>query len=376
MTDAAAFRSQFPVLERTAYLNAGTEGPLPRQAGEAATARVEFELTNGRSGKPYIATILELAAQLRAGYARALTCDPTSVALTGSTTDGVNTVLGGLDLRRGDRIVTSDEEHPGLLAPLGRARQLHGVEVVVAPFAELAEAVTPQTRLVACSHVSWVSGRVVDHRALAETGVPVLLDAAQAIGAVPVDVEALGCAFYAGSGQKWLCGPEGSGCLYVHPDRLDDLTTPWPGYSSLAEPHQALSSPPAEHVARFDHGFPTGLRSASALASLDVFEQAGWEWVHARAAALAAALAERLLERGLEVGPRGRSTLVSYKPAAEVDDEVVRLASEGFVVRSIPSHGYIRVSVGAWSSEDELDRFVSAAAVSAGAGRMSPRSAV
>ena len=363
MSDPATFRAHFPVLEHKAYLNAGTEGPLPRQAAAAVRDRIDLELTAGRCGKPYMMSVLDLARQLREGYARVLGCEPTSVALTGSTTDGVNTVLSALDLRRGDRIVTSDEEHPGLLAPLGRARQLSGVDVVVAPFAEIADAVTPDTRLIACSHVSWVSGQVVDYRALARTGVPYLLDAAQGVGAVPVDLGELGCAFYAGSGQKWLCGPEGSGCLYVDPDHLDELTVPWPGYASLADPGNALTSPPAEHAARLDHGFPPGMRSAWALASLGVFEGAGWEWVHERAARLAAGLADQLRERGLDVGPRDRSTIVSFKATADPDEEVVRLAEAGFVVRSIASHGYIRASVGAWSSEEELEGFVRAAAV-------------
>jgi len=358
----ADFRAQFPVLERTSYLNAGTEGPLPRAAAEAVRERIELELTGGRCGKAYMEAVTDLARRLREGYARALGCAPEEVALTGSTTDGVNTVLSGLDLRPGDEIVTSDEEHPGLLAPLGRVKRLHGVKIRVVPFAELAEAVTSATRLVACSHVSWVSGRVVDHEWLAQTGVPVLLDAAQAIGAVPVDVKALGCAFYAGSGQKWLCGPEGSGSLYVRPDQLEQLTVPWPGYGSLADPKSALTSEPAEGAARLDHGFPPAMRSAWALASLSVLESAGWEWVHRRAAELAAGLADQLAERGLEVGPRGRSTLVSFR-AADADAEVVRLAEAGFVVRSIPSHGYVRVSVGAWSSADDLERLVGLAAV-------------
>ena len=229
------------------------------------------------------------------------------------------------------------------------------------PFEEIAQAVTPRTRLVACSHVSWVGGQVVDHAALAQTGALVLLDAAQGIGAVPIDLEALGCAYYAASGQKWLCGPEGSGTLYVRPDQLDRLSVPWPAYSSLADAHNALTTPPAEHAKRFDHGFPSGLRSAWALASLGVFEDAGWDWVYARAADLAARLAERLRERGLEVAPRGRSTLVSWR-AEDADAEVERLAGGGIVVRSIPSRGYVRVSVGAWNSEEELDRLVGLAA--------------
>jgi selenocysteine lyase/cysteine desulfurase len=363
MTDPTEFRAQFPVLGRLSYLNAGTEGPLPQAAADAVRERIELEVTRGRCGREYMTSVQELAAELRSGYARVLGARPEDVALTGSTTDGVNTVLSGLDLRPGDEIVTSDEEHPGLLAPLARARRLHGVEVRVVPFPELVEGVGPSTRLVASSHVSWVSGRLVDHEGLKATGVPVLLDAAQGVGAVPVDVAELGCAFYAGSGQKWLSGPEGSGVLFVSPDHLDALTVPWPGYGSLADAHDALNSGPAEGARRLDHGFPPGLRSAWALASLSVFEVAGWDWVHGRAAELAAGLADDLRERGLEVGPRGRTTLVSYRsPGGDPEADVARLAERGFIVRSIPSHDYVRVSVGAWSSEEELARLVELAA--------------
>jgi selenocysteine lyase/cysteine desulfurase len=355
VTDAAAFREQFPVFQKKSYLNAGTEGPLPRQAADAVRERIAVELQGGRCGMDYMTSVKELAAELRQGYARVLNADPTDVALTGSTTDGVNTILSGLDLRDGDEVITSDEEHPGLLAPLGRLKRNAGVNVRVLPFSEIADAVTPDTRLVAVSHVSWVSGQIVDCAALTATGVPFLLDAAQSIGAVPVDVQALGCAFYAGSGQKWLCGPEGSGALYVRRDQLDQLTTPWPGYMAVADPKNALESAPAQDAARLDHGFPPGMRSAWALASLGVLEDAGWEWVHSRAAGLAAGLAEQLADRGLEVGPRGRSTLVAWK-VADAEAEVARLAEEGFVVRSIPTHGLVRVSVGAWSSEDEIAR--------------------
>lgn len=271
----------------------------------------------------------------------------------------MNTVIAGLDLRAGDEILTSDEEHPGLLAPLARARARHGVSIRVVPFAELPGEVRSSTRLVACSHVSWVSGRMMDVEALVASGAPVLLDGAQGIGAVPTDVRALGIDFYAASGQKWLCGPEGSGCLYVRPERLDELLVPWPGYGSLADPHNALDSEPAEGAARLDHGFPGGMRSAWALASLEVFFQAGWDWVYERAAGLAAMLAEQLASRGVEVGPRGRSTLVSWK-VDNPEAEVARLAAEGFVVRNIPQWDMVRASAGAWTSEDELESLVSA----------------
>jgi L-cysteine/cystine lyase len=352
--DSQGFRSQFPVFERLSYLNAGTSGPVPRLAAEAVRRRIELEVSEGRCGRPYFEGLMDLARRLRVAYAEILGCEAADVALTGSTTDGVNTVLAGLDLRPGDEIVTSDEEHPGLLAPLGRARRRFGLEVKVVPFSEIAQAVSASTRLVACSHVSWVSGRVADVAALRATGVPVLLDAAQAIGAIPVDVHPLGCDFYACSGQKWLCGPEGSGCLFVRPDRLDELLVPWPGYGSVSDPERALEFEPADDAKRLDHGFPVGLRSAWALASLEVLAGAGWEWIHERAASLAGRLAGRLEELGLEVRPRGRSTLVSWS-AEDPQAEVERLAAQGFIVRSIPGAGVVRASVGAWSSEEELE---------------------
>lgn len=367
MTDAATFRAQFPVFRSCAYLNAGTEGPVPQAAGEAVRERIADDLDHGRAGRRYFDQVMGLAGELRSGYAEVLGAGTEEVALTGSTTDGVNTVLNGLSFSGGEEILTSDEEHPGLLAPLRLARIRHDVRIRVVPFAELAAQVRQDTRLIACSHVSWVSGRVADVDALVATGVPVLLDAAQALGAVPVDVKELGCSFYAASGQKWLCGPEGSGCLYVHSDYLDELEPPWPGYSTLADHERILESGLAAGAARLDHGFPSAMRSAWALASLGVLKAAGWDWVHGRAAKLASRLASRLQENGVAVMPRGRSTLVSWK-ASEPEQEVQRLGGDGFLVRSIPMGGLIRASVGAWSSEEEIDALAAAAGTAAEAG--------
>lgn len=357
-TDPAEFRSQFPVFGNRVYLNAGTEGPVPRAAVEAVTRRIETDAAHGRAGRTYFDEVIDLAGRLRAAYAEVLGASPDEVALTGSTTDGLNTVVSGLRLGAGDEILTTDEEHPGLLAPLRLARIRHQVRIRVVPFAELPDAVTAQTRLIACSHVSWVGGAVADLKALTQSGVPVLVDSAQGLGAIPVDVHELGVDFYAASGQKWLCGPEGSGCLYVRQDRLDDLEPPWPGYSTIRDHDDVLESPLAETAARLDHGFPSGLRSTQALASLEVLDRAGWEWVHDRAADLAQLLADRLAAEGVAVAPRGRSTLVSWEAGEDPDREVARLADQGFVVRSIPIGKLMRASVGAWNNEEELERLV------------------
>ena len=138
-------------------------------------------------------------------------------------------------------------------------------------------------------------------------------------------------------------------------EHLDDLLVPWPGYTSIADPQRALEFEPAEGAARLDHGFPTGIRSAWSLASLGVFEEAGWPWVHERAASLSSSLTDKLSERGLEVLERSRSTLVAWK-SADPEADVQRLAEEDVVVRFIAAFGVVRASVGAWSSEDEARR--------------------
>lgn len=356
----ADLRAEFPVLERAAYLNAGTDGPVPARSARAAGERVRTELEQGRSGPDHRESLVGLRERVRSALASLHGCYSGEVALTHSTTDGVNTALSAFPLSRRDEVVTSDEEHPGLLAPLAALAGRTGVLVRQAPFEHIAEAVGPRTRLVACSHVSWVTGCVVDAAALRATGAPLLLDGAQGLGAVPCDVRELGCDLYAGSGQKWLCGPDGTGSLYVRGELAGELPAPWPGYESLADATRA--SEPALHAdaRRFDRGAGSGPLAAWWLASIELLASVGWDVVHARGTELAGRLASLLRERGIEVAPRGASTLVSWRdpgPAAAV----ARLAGEGLVVRDIPGAGLVRASVGAWSSEEEVERLATLA---------------
>ena len=205
--DAVALRAEFPVLVDRTYLNAGTCGPLPHAAIRAALEVLDRAGAEGRA-RDYVETMIDLRDRLRSAYAALLGADAADVALTTCTSDGVVRVLGGLELGAGDEILTAPDEHPGLLGPLTSLRARRGVTVRAVAFADLADAVGPSTKLVACSHVNWVTG-ALRPEGLARVDVPVLLDGAQGIGAVPVDVRALGCAFYAGSGQKWMCGPVG-----------------------------------------------------------------------------------------------------------------------------------------------------------------------
>ena len=356
--DASDFRAEFPVLERLAYLNSGTDGPVPRRGVEAAAAQMRRELEDGRANRAHFDRVIAGAAALRERLAAALGCNVADVALTGSTTDGVSTALSALPLGRGDEVLTSDVEHPGVLAPLEAARRRNGFDVRFVPFDELAGEVGARTKLVACSHVSWADGRVADVEALRGTGVPLLYDGAQGLGGVPLDMGALGCDFYAASGQKWLCGPDGTGSLYVRPGVSEELEPPWPTYASLAEPSRPSELIVHAGARRFDMGVAPGPSTAWSLAALELLQDAaGLDWVTERAASLAERLVEMLSERGFEVAARGRSPLVSWT-SADPEGDVARLAGEGVVVRYLPGRGLVRASVGAWNSDEDLERLV------------------
>jgi L-cysteine/cystine lyase len=348
-------RDQFPVLGALAYLNAGTDGPLPARAVQASAGELVRELHEGRA-MAHFERRSELSGELRGAYARALGADAADVALTTCTTEGIAQVIGGLDFSRGDEIVTSDEEHPGLLGALSVARELRSVDVRQVPLEEVASAVGPRTRLVACSHVGWVSGSFAP-AALGQLDVPVLLDGAQGVGAIPVDVRALGCDAYAGAGQKWLCGPDGTGMLYVSPGLRERVQVARRGYPNLADPNEGLDARLHEDGRRFDSLSLSAETIACALAAVQLLSSIGWDAVHERARTLAAHLAELLTERDIDVAPRGDSTLVSF---ANTDPEGARarLADAGVILRNIPGRPWLRASVGAWNDEDDLARLL------------------
>ena len=268
-------------------------------------------------------------------------------------------MIAGLGLGPDDEIVTSDQEHPGLLGPLLAARG-RGVTVRSVPFAHVAEAVGPDTTLVALSHVSWIGGEVAP-AALAELDVPVILDGAQGAGAIHVDPRALGCVAYAASGQKWLCGADGTGLPLGRSRRSPRSSgSISPGYVELRgrerRPRGRLQGHrrPLRHARRCPRE-----AVALSLAAIELLESAGWEDVQTRAAAQARRLADRLRERGRAVMPRGATTLVAWEdPYAE--DTRDRLAEAGVAVRDLPGRALLRASVGAWNDDADLERLLSA----------------
>jgi L-cysteine/cystine lyase len=351
-------RAQFPVLERFAYLNAGTFGPLATSVVAAIAGEQQRALAEGRMNAALFEEFLELRTEVRERFAGVLGVAAEQVALTTSTTDACNVILNGLALDAGDEVVTTDAEHFGLIGGLAvseatirvaRVRDRPAQEAFDAILAE----VTPRTRLIGLSHVNWVNGHVLPWGEVKEaTGLPVLVDGAQSAGAIPIDAGPAD--FYTMSGQKWLCGPDLTGALYVRD--AESLRISIPSYLSQQsyDPLQGTFEPRAG-AARFDTHFTPFATTRGLLAAFGLHP----DWGYERAAATAARCRELLAERFDVVTEAGHATLVTfrYDNAAEA---VKRLFARGVIVRDMPGSELLRASCGWWTSDEDLERLLGA----------------
>ncbi len=214
-------------MEAIVYLdNAATSYPKPAAVVTAVADFLDHACANpGRSGHRLSARAARVVHECRVAVARLIGApDPRQVVFTSNATAAINTALLGF-LHTGDHVVTTPLEHNAVMRPLRRLREQRGIRISVAraggngrldPQA-LRDALRPNTRLVVATHASNVAGAVLplnDIR-LAIGDLPLLVDAAQTAGAVPIDVEAMRIDMLAFSGHKSLLGPQGIGCLYV-----------------------------------------------------------------------------------------------------------------------------------------------------------------
>jgi len=340
--------------------------------------RLQDEYQHGRLGDAAWEAMGTIYKEARASVARLLNANVSEIALTDNTGEGMNIISYGINWHEGDEVITTNHEHISGLAPLYQLRDRYGVVIRNANLGPLADQpvlkaitdlVTPRTRLISLSHVTWTTGALLNISEVAymgrEYGIPVLVDGAQSAGAIPIDVKALGVDFYAIPMQKWLCGPDGTGALYIRREAMNYVSPTYVGYYSIkheGDVEWALE----DYAQRFELGGRQTAALAGQAAVLQWLEKTvGYSWLFSRIAAL-----HTYAWNALQTVPgltmltpkAGASGLVTFTLDGRDEVEVVKQLREkhNILIRNIPSMKSLRVSTGFYNTEEEIDRLVQA----------------
>lgn len=382
--DLAAARAALPALRELTYLNTGTEGIMAEPVLDGYLETVRSFERYGHWARQQLLPEMDAA---RARLAALINAEPDEIGITRNGTDGVSMVLGSFPFAPGDELLIGNEEHPALTYPAFALQTFRGVRVrrfrfehdPAASLANVAAALTPRTRLLAFSHVSCETGirlPAAEIITLAhERGVPVLLDGAQSFGSLRLDVQALQADYFTGSAHKWLCGPKGTGLLYIRRDQLDSVIPAYVGGGALAD-GLGVGSPdaPESITVRFlaaAQKFEYGMRNPAVYAGLsraiDYLAGLGWEAVEAHGRAVSDALKARILATA---GLRLQTPL-----AWERSSPIVNVAVEGIagadlskrlweefriVQRAVREPNGVRISCAYFVGAEDIDHLVAA----------------
>jgi len=367
--------AEFPVLGEVNYLNHAGVAPLSARAARVVSQCVQDAAIGRLADNAWYHQVLAVKSQCaQLVNARG----KHEIAFIPNTTTGLGMLAGGLDWRRGDRVVITDVEYPANRYPWTDLKR-RGVEVVEAKQGadhridpqSVIDLITDSTRVVSLSHVQFGSGHKIDLRPIAEVvhaaGGLLCVDAIQTVGAMPVDVQALGIDFLAADGHKWMLGPEGAGFLYCDEDLCQQLRPPIAGWLGRYN-HLDYGSYDERYypdARRFEPGTwnVPGIRGLGA--SLGLLLEVGLDNVWARIDALCQHLRGKLTDKGYIVASPGeegeRSGIVAFDaPEGSMPyDKIVKDLGEKDIVIA-HRMGHLRISPHFYNSIEQMDAVIEA----------------
>jgi len=381
-------RAEIPFL-RTGiiYLDNAATTPTPQPVIDAMLEYFnEFSANVGRGVHRSARRATDAFEAAREKIARVIGAKPEEVAYTKNTTEAINIVAHGLEFRRGDKVITTILEHHSNLIPWQRLEEMVGIELELIGASrdclidprEVEEAIDERTKLITMHHVSNAIGSIQQveevGKIAAEHEVPFLIDGAQSVGHMPVDVKKLRCDFLAAPGHKGLLGPQGTGFLFAREDRIEELKPLLVGggiVESVEEHKSKLVRPPQI----FDAGTPNIPGIIGLGRACDYVMEIGIERIAERERKLTELMLKMAGVENVEVyGPAGvdrRGGVVSFNVKGLNHHELASMLDElaGIAVRSgqhcaqptmrhLGVEGTVRASVHYFNLESEIERFV------------------
>jgi len=372
-------RRLFPALDGKSYFNYGAHGTLPRPAIDAVLDSWEYMQKWGPFSTQINDWIQQEVSKTIACLATQLDATPQTIALTENVTTACNIVLWGLEWEQGDHLLISDCENPGIVAAIHEvARRFHlHVSTFRAGTSEaatiegIARGLRSNTRLVVMSHVPWNTGQVLPLTKIAELcrsnrinrgRTLLLVDGAQSVGVLPLNLANSGADFYAFTSHKWLCGPEGIGGLFLASESLEFVQPAFVGWRSvnIDEADGSFTWQPGArrfHISTSAYPLCAGLRRAIGIhedfAAIEkryaqILELSRYVWERLQQSATVECLQDSPPETGL-VFLRSKSN----------PHKVVRyLETENCYTRSMYEPECIRLSIHYFTTRHELDRLV------------------
>ena len=358
--DVEKIRADFPILHRQVnnkplvYLDNGASSQKPKVVVDAISNAYTNEYANVHRGLHYLSNLAtDKYEAVRGTVAKFLNvADENQIVLNSGTTEGINTVAYGWAMnvmQPGDEIILSVMEHHANIVPWQFLRERYGIKLTWVDIDDrgaldpqaIIDAIGPKTRLIAVTHMSNVLGSIVDVKSICSAasnrGLPVLVDGSQAAAHMPVNITDIGCDFYAITGHK-LCGPSGSGAIFIDKDRMLEMRPFMGGGDMIREVHKDIviyNDPPM----MFEAGTPGIVQTIGFGVALDYLMSVGLHNISAHENKLVSyALSglqalERLTLQG-NATDRGAIFSFTMEGAAHAHDISTILDKKGIAVRA------------------------------------------
>jgi len=367
------WRQEFPITAQRVHLNHAGVSPISRRVA-AAIAQFTDEALHL---SPAFYRGWEARAEVvRGQFAKLIGARADEIAFVKNTSEAISLVAAGLDWHSGDNVIALDGEYPSNVYPWWSLRR-RGVETRMLArergridIDALIALIDARTRVLAVSFVDWSYGTRADLRKLSalchERGILCCVDAIQGIGALQLDVEAMGIDCLAVGSHKWLLAPEGCGVLFVShrvQPRIESVLHGWKSVSD-AETYLPYHFQPRTDAGKFEPGTPAQLAIHALGAAVDLLLEIGVANIERRLLQLTDDLATRLHARGAEImSPReaGESSgILVFRWGEDPRALADHLNSQGFIVRC--RGGGVRVAPHFYNNEEDMSRLVSALA--------------